>query len=431
MPILIGSLGIEKYGGWIIISSLPSWLSMVNFGIGTSGANAMALAGGEGDIKKAESIYSNTMVGIAGVVVLGFMLVAAAGFIIPVNSILNITDSSESETYGAILVLALSTLLSFFKDAIGGKYLVARKAPVLYFINSLLPWLQLIAIGIISLVSKSYFFISLGMLISMILFLTVNFIYSKKICPDISIKFPEVTWTQIREQVSKGAAFQAIPLGNALMYQGSLMVVNFSIGSAAVAIFSTCRTLTRSVNQILEVVNQTIWPEIAHKIGQKDWPGVQDIHRRAVLISLIAGIAGLLGLYIAGPTIYSIWTRGHIKIESSLLFFFLLSIPGAALWSTSAVVQLASNQHVDLAKRYVIGCILSVVFCVLVTPVFGIRGAAIATTGLDIVMIPFVLHRSLDLIGDSVSQFSRKMLSDIIKFPTTVSWLLRKVARRN
>jgi O-antigen/teichoic acid export membrane protein len=103
-----------------------------------------------------------------------------------------------------------------------------------------------------------------------------------------------------------------------------------------------------------------------------------------------------------------------LPISQSLLIAFLVAVPANALWYTSSIVLLSANEYEGLARRYVIAAVLSLAACYLLTLQFGLEGAALATLVADLVMIPFVMKRSLLLTRDSFPGITGRLRSDLM-----------------
>ena len=182
----------------------------------------------------------------------------------------------------------------------------------------------------------------------------------------------------------KGIAFQAFPLGNAILFQGNLLVVQYILGSTAVVLFATARTLVRSINQIFELANQVIWPELSHMLGLGDLTQAARLHRFAVGVTLLVSIFCVIGMAFLGKPIYSFWTHKTVILSQQLLIIFLLPIPFNAFWFTSSVVHVACNKHEGLAIRYLIATGSALVACA---------------------VLAYVLKRSILLTNDSWQGF--------------------------
>jgi O-antigen/teichoic acid export membrane protein len=231
--------------------------------------------------------------------------------------------------------------------------------------------------------------------------------------PDLAFSLADIRPSRYRELFQKGIAYQAFPLGNALLFQGNLLIVQGILGPAAVALFGTARTLVRSVTQLMDLINQIIWPEMSHLLGAGELVRAARLHRAGVGISFAAACVSVIGLTLFGHTLYGWWTRKAIDLPQHLLLLFLLPIPFNALWFTSSVVHVACNRHQGLALRYLIATGLAVMGCAVLSCIRGLEGAALSTLVVVAVLIPFVLKRSIDLTGDSWHGFLMGMVREI------------------
>ena len=60
------------------------------------------------------------------------------------------------------------------------------------------------------------------------------------------------------------------PIGNAFNLQGTLMAVGYALGPVDVAVFASARTVSRVALQMVQMVNNTFWPELSLAYGAKD-----------------------------------------------------------------------------------------------------------------------------------------------------------------
>jgi O-antigen/teichoic acid export membrane protein len=263
------------------------------------------------------------------------------------------------------------------------------------------------------------------MLCSAIIFLILNQFCSRRAMPELSFSSSEFKRDRIKHLLKKGVAFQAFPLGNAVIFQGTLVIVQSILGPVAVASFSTARTLCRSVNQSMELVNQAVRPELSRLLGAGDYMRAARLHRIALIASVLIALFSFTILATFGQTLYGWWTGGAVDMPRMLLLLFLLPIPFNALWFTSSVVHVACNHHEGLAIRYLVGTIGTATFCAILAHIFGIEGAAVSSLATDLVLIPFVLRRSLLLLGESWSGFALGLRQELKAFAEIVFWRIK------
>ena len=415
VPILLSALGAEEYGRWLIISSLPSWLVLANLGFGSVAGNEISMAIGAGDNNGAVKVYSTTIALISILAFICSILVIIIAPIIPWANIMSILPYRQGEIVYSIVLLSLSIFISFLAEAFGVRFRAAHKNHVGVLLSSIRPWVELLFLMIFMKFNKGFQFISLSIFLSTIFYLLLIWWFSRKLIRELSFSIQNVDKTIIKNIFKKGVAFQAFPLGNAMLFQGNLLVIQSFLGPIAVAAFATARTLVRSINQIFELINQVIWPELSHLIGAKKYEKASQIHRLGVISAIVVSFTLVIILSLIGVPIYTLWTGKEISLSQNLLVLFLIPIPFNALWFTSSVVHAATNQHESLAKRYLLGSIISVICCYFFSKFFGLGGAAVSTIVLDILLIPFVLKHSLTILNESWETFITEIFNDIKK----------------
>jgi O-antigen/teichoic acid export membrane protein len=417
VPILLAMLGVEDYGRWLVLYTLPSWLSLANLGFGSVAGNDISIAIGQGDFEKARRIYSSTMQVVSYILIIGLVILLPIAIFIPWEGFLQLPDARHSEIMWVIIWFSLSTLLSFYGEVFQARFRAAHKAHSYIYLYSFRPWVELLAMIAILQYSTRLDHLALAVLGSTILFTICTQWISQKAMPSLSYSPSMVQKGLLRGLFRKGLAFQAFPLGNALIFQGNILVVQWILGPVAVAIFGSVRTLVRSINQMLELINQVLWPELSHLFGRNELDKAARLHRIGVVLSIAIALFFVLMLGLFGPALFAFWTGNAFTMPHSLLLLFLLPIPFNSLWFTSSVIHMASNRHEGLAVRYLIAMVLAVAGCVVLSYFFGLEGAAISTVIADLILIPYVFSVSLALTGDTFERFLQGMREDIQLIP--------------
>ncbi|RYG53320.1 MAG: lipopolysaccharide biosynthesis protein, partial [Chitinophagaceae bacterium] len=405
VPLLLSFLGVDDFGRWLVIYSLPSWLTLANMGFGSVASNEMSMAASAKDFQRAREVFSTVLAIVVLIGLIGSVLLVSGAFFIPWNTILKDTVTRSGEFSRAIIFLGLTVFVSFSFEAFGGRFRAAHKAHVSVLVASFLPWINLLGMFISLQFSKRFDHLAFSQLVSTAVFFLVYQWMSWRVMPELSFSLKAIKLKGSSHLFRKGLAFQAFPLGNALIFQGNIFIVQLILGPAAVTVFGTVRTLVRTVNQVMEMINQAIWPEMSHFFGVNDFTRAAKLHRIAVGLSVSLSILGVIGLLFLGKPIYTFWVGKEIALPHNLLFLFLFSIPFNSLWLTSSVVHMASNKHEGLAVRYLIGTVISALACGILSYWLGLEGAAISTIIVDLILIPYVVRKSMQLTHDNWKDF--------------------------
>ncbi|HMF54405.1 MAG TPA: polysaccharide biosynthesis C-terminal domain-containing protein, partial [Edaphobacter sp.] len=204
-------------------------------------------------------------------------------------------------------------------------------------------------------------------------------------------------------------AFMAFPIGNALNLQGTLMAVGYALGPTAVVIFGTARTISRVALQMVQMVNNTFWPELSSSFGSNNMALTRTLHRRACQMGLIIAVVIVAAMMTLGPWFLHRWTGGHVPPSRGLLSILLLVVIAYSLWSTSATLLQAVNRHQQLAAWYLFGTSITVVLTYFLAKHFGLYWAAASLLVSEMVMNLYVLPASLKLSHDTFPEFAASM----------------------
>ncbi|HTL07240.1 MAG TPA: hypothetical protein VL307_03245, partial [Chitinophagaceae bacterium] len=331
--------------------------------------------------------------------------------------LLKLPAARHQEITMVIIWFTISTLLTFFSEVYEARFRAARQAHMPVLLYSFRPWLELLGMVIVLQFSHRFDYLALSVLFTSLLFTFTMKWLSYRSIKEITFSRRFIQRAQFRPLFKKGLSFQAFPLGNALIYQGNILVVQIILGPVAVAIFGSVRTLVRSINQMLELINQVMWPELSLLFGVGDYKRIARLHRIGVSVSIAAACSCVLALALFGQWLFALWTHNSIPLPQTLLLLFLLPIPFNALWFTSSVIHMASNKYEGLAIRYLVAMVLAIIACGVLSKLFGIECAAVSTVISDIVLIPFVLRQSLILTNDTWGGFKNGIMEEVAQVP--------------
>ncbi len=141
----------------------------------------------------------------------------------------------------------------------------------------------------------------------------------KRDIPWISFGWSHASFGEIKRLTRPSLAFMGFPLGNALNIQGSQLAVNYALGNDAVAIWITARTVSRLALQAVEMVKNTVWPELSIAFGAGNMDVVRTLHRRACQIALFMSLSVVVIVATLGPTFLHKWTLGKVPSSPGLV----------------------------------------------------------------------------------------------------------------
>ena len=402
VPLLLSYLSTEDYGRWLILYSLPSWLAYASQGFGSVAANEIPISVAAGKLPVAQRVYATSFAFMVLLTVGGMLLTLTVAPLIPWDRFLELEADRQGEVVRAVVCLALAVFLSFFSELFYGRFRAAQLAHRSILITSFQNWIELLFLFVALQFTTALDHLAYAMVAAICVYLLAYGWLSYRAYSRLRFRWKLVRVREFRVLFFKGFAFQAFPLGNALLFQGNLLAVQLMLGPTAVALFGTARTLVRVVNQALELISKSIWPELSYLFGAGKAAGVRRLHRLGLGLCVTLSVLGVGGLSLLGGWLYQLWVGESIALPHWLLLLFLLPIPFNALWLTSSTVLMASNQHTYLARRYLLATTTAAIGCAVLTYFFGLGGAAVSTLIADLILIPYVVTRVLELTDDTL-----------------------------
>jgi O-antigen/teichoic acid export membrane protein len=427
IPVFLHFWSVPLYGEWMIVNSIPAYLSFSNAGFGSVAGNEMTMMVARDDRESALRVFQSCWWLIAIICTATIVLLSGTLYYLPAARLLKLSALGESDTKWIIFYLGVSVLLGQLEQLLQSAYRCIGR----YSYGTLLKNIfSLVAFGaMIASVA-----LGMGPRMAALIFASINIAVTVIFCilvrrdiPWIEYGWQHASFNEIRKLARPAIAFMGFPLGNALSLQGSLLAVGYALGPTQVVIFSTARTVSRVALQMVQMVNTTFEPEMSIAYGAGNYPLTRTLLRRACQLALLVAVVIVLVMLTFGPWFLTHWTSGHVPPSRNLLSILLLVVVLYALWSTSATLMTSTNQHQRLATVYICGTSLTCVLCYLLARPYGLYGAATSLLISEGVMNLYVVPACLRIAHDTMPAF----LASLLHYPPSLrpAALLARIRR--
>jgi len=410
IPVLIHYWGETTLGVWLILSGLPTYLSFSNVGFGSVAGNEMTMLMARKEQDAALGVFQSCWWWISLVMGLTGAGMSVALWLLPMGRLLNVKSLSEHDVSWVLFWLGLSVLFGQLEQLLQSAYrCIARYS----YGNFLKSGLSLAAFGaqLVPVVmgygprTTAMVFALANITVTLILCVTV-----KLDIPWISYGWKYASFQEIKRLTRPSLAFMGFPLGNSLNITGSQLAVNYAMGPKAVTVFVTARTVSRLALQAVEMVKNTVWPELSIAFGAGNMEVVRTLHRRACQIALLMSLSVVAIVATLGPTFLHKWTLGKVPSSPGLVGLLLVVVVFYSLWSTSSTLVAAINLHERLATVYSFATGITVVVTYFAAKKYGLYGAAGSLLLSELIMDAYVLPASLKISQDTWGGFMGAML---------------------
>jgi O-antigen/teichoic acid export membrane protein len=395
VPLFLHFWPVEQYGQWLLLSAIPAYLSLSDLGITSVAMNRMTMLSAQGHHAQSNAVFHSALVMTAATTLALFFISLAATWLLDIATLLL---PQARQTLTALIAAALLNVLCGLIDAVfraSDRFVVGT---YLISLGRLLEWVG----GMLGLLlTGTMLAVALGFLAARALFMIGTIGYAH-------LRLRTHTWScrhanreEVRALLPDALAFLAFPLGNAITLQGSAILVGHLFGPVALALFSTCRTLSRIPLQLLATFSRALWPEMSRQYALRNMSLLERMRNRGTRLSLAACVASGVAILIWGGPILELWTNHRIAADASLLAALVVVALANCAWQIDLVLLSATNQHRTLAMSYLVTSVLCILLAAAAPASVGLYGviaalllfeAAMAVTSRRLVSRSLGLH---------------------------------------
>ncbi|AOW17494.1 hypothetical protein LPB03_08450 [Polaribacter vadi] len=395
IPAFILNLGLEQYGEWLILTTIPNYLLLSDLGLTLTVTNELCRLINLKEFSSQEKLFKAALSFLSAIgLFLIFTFLVLSNFI-DFAALLNFKFLSNKESF-LILLGFMINIFSFLIFLITIGYFKALNLfhKHEYFL-ALTLFLDFLATLIILNFNVALYFIPITMAV---IRFTMIFI--------MNIQLKKVGFYKFGYTLKWGSAIKMLPvslklsffqLGTAFFIQGSTFLVGMVLGSASVVVFNTIRTLVNSLRSFISILYIPTMQEFTILITKKlKTQAFTKLKKLLLLIFLISVISGL-GVYFLRDFIFDLWFKNGFTYNVNFLAFMLLATVIHNLWNAASMLPISINRMNELAIYPFLGITVLVVQYFII-PKTGLTGLAISFIFMDLVMLFLVFKLNYKIL---------------------------------
>ena len=430
VTMLVSVWPTQLYGEWLVVSAIPIFLSLADFGFVLAGSNELArraTAENEASVKNFYNTYSVYFQRWS--LLIGFLLGVFA-YAFPLKKWMSLQIMSATEVSSIFLLLTLAALVSQNSlTLIAG---LRAKGKVHYGL-----WirvLQAILQTALAFILVWFFEVNPTGLAIGIFFLTLGFYWFewlvlKKfgLCQSKNLFYRLKNEIPMKPYLFTGFEMMLIPLAQALTLQGSIILIAKFLDPVAVVIFATHRTFVRLGSSVVKIFANPLLSEAGLLQRPEDRPVLTRIVNLLSRVTLWLSLLMVAGFLLFGSWAYALWTQGNISFDKDLLFILLIGVVAESLWQIVTAVRMGSNRHRPVAWGYLLFSIAGLVVAGFLAIDYGIFGVAIGVSLIDIGMMVLAILTLKGVVNITIREFVFRLAKPPIK---EVNKSIRKLLMR-
>lgn len=364
VPLLLKVFGAQLYGEWVLLSSIPAYLTFSNLGITQIAGNELALAEAQGDAKQFSLVLRNAFLLTCTLVFGVSVVILLCIWFLNTQALLSIKSLAKNEVAWILSALVMYTAVSL----VGGIFMAVLRGKGKYaqgtFLTNISRGVEFLIVISAAWWSRSLLVMALSYLCLRII-ITFLWVYSaSKYEPNLlaSLRTPSYNKHLIRRLAVPSISSMGFPLGNAINIQGINIIIGVVFGATTLAAFNVYRVIANMVKQLVNTVSHSFYPEITFAYGKKDSLKLKFYVKKSQFLSIAIAVSCFLGLFILEEFIIKLWTQNEILYDFFLCNLLNLSAVIYATWYSNYTATLAVNKHIFQSILYLLMSIFTIIF---------------------------------------------------------------------
>lgn len=378
-PVMLKMLGQAEYGLFSLAHSVTGYLSLLNFGFGSTVIRYFAKYRAEGKHQEVEKIYGFFLMlygVLACAVLIGGTIISCNVDVIFEQGLL----PDEIQKVRALVVIMTVNVAISFPVSVFSSVAVAHER---YFFRKIMDIVSTVAAPVVNLVALYLGYASVGMAIAgtvvQCLLAPVSIFYCLNVLK-VRPRFERIPKGLVREMLGFSTFVFIGSLVDMLFWATDKVILGMLASSVAVAVYNVGGTFNNTVMNLSSSISGVLVPRITGMVitrrPKEEWTAlfIRVGRLQFLIIALIVS-----GFSVFGQTFIHLWAGPEYAdaFWVAVLTLFPLCIP--LVQSVGKSIVVAQNKHSFRSIVYLIIAVANVISTYLIVPYMGIIGAALCS----------------------------------------------------
>lgn len=411
-PIFIFYLGTSMYGEWLILMTLPAFLSLYEIGFSTAAINSISMAYAKNNIKLCQKIFFSILITLLFFASLLFLF----SYFVIINfnflgNYFDIVTENEAKIY-VILVIAyliMGNISGYFSTLLHTIKLYS------YSVNlkNIFIVLEFIASIISLIIYNEFFFILISLLVVRFFRIIFMIIISIKKIYWIEFNIKLFSFYEIKKLFIPSFTFLFPPIIIILKSQAIILVIAYYFESSLITAFVLMLTLSRLLVPIGTLMANSLKIELNQLYSMGEIKNVLKIFFFHIQIVFYLLIVFYVLLLLMGSNIFFYWTLDQVKFDSLIFLILCTSSFIAAISGPIQLIIYGTNNHSLYSTYLLIIHLIIFVVSIFMFKYFKLISAPIAILLMEFFTVTFAILFTSKITKKS----SLSIFINSIKFP--------------
>lgn len=334
-PLIVKTVGKETYGFLGIANNFTSCVLIVTVALNSLAGRFVSVHYHQNKLRETEQYF--TSVFVADMVVVILLLVPALVFTLNVDRFLNVPSESLQDVQMTFAFVFLGFFINLSASIFSVATFVTNKIYLASIRTIEANLLRLMILGICFVVFKpSIVYVALAMLGYYLFVALTNYRYTKKLMPEIKIRWASFRFRKVWELIVSGCWSSITALSNVLLEGLDLLISNLLISASAMGTVSIVKTVPSMINQCMSSVLSVFTPQLTISYAKGDIEGLISYLNYACKV-----VGMLLCLPVAfviafGDRFFSLWMPTENAVQ--LWGYSVLSVGGLVFCGSVSIM---------------------------------------------------------------------------------------------
>lgn len=380
VPLSLGCLGVERYGIWIAMTSVLSWLSVADVGLGNGLMNLLADARGREREDLAQRYVATSFWGLA--IIAATLAALAFPVVERVNwqYLLNIRDVAVAdETRTAMLVAVWCFLLALPLSIVSKVYIGYQQGAPANAWAAASSLAELAALVLVTRARAGLVALTIAVLgtRALVLFANACYLFGYR-RTDLAPSPWRIDLGSLRAIFGVGMLFFLGQMQSLLVFQSDVLIISHFLGPGSITPYSVTFRLFAYVNVPLQLASPYFLSAFGEAYGRGDLAWVRVAFRRLLLASLGWALPLLFVLNIGYRLIISKWAGAQALPGPGLVVWMSAWTLLLTVTTPMFIVLTATRNFARMVAFAYVAAALNVLLAVVLAQRFGVVGVSAA-----------------------------------------------------
>lgn len=341
VPLSVNYLDAERYGIWITISSVLTWINLMDIGLGNGLRNKLVQALHGNDEAMARKLVSTTYALVIGLISLLVLGVVPTLYFIDLNKALNSQTVDQQELFVIVLTAFLSFCLLFVLKPLTAVIMATQNASIDNLILLAGNVLSLGGIGLILYTQDGP-----GNLVHLVLVFSVapvlaylagSVYFYRKLYPSLRPALRDFDRAQVRNLAGMSLQFFIIQISATILLTANNIILSQLFGNQQVTEYNVVFRYFSVVTIVQNIVLTPVWSAVTDAYHKGDFAWIQQTLKKLLLNAALLS-AGIGGQVLVAPWVFEKWLGPSVEVHQTIVWAVALNTVLTLIASTFSYI---------------------------------------------------------------------------------------------